>query len=143
MYSVQTKTCTKCSIVKQWEAFSKQGNGKHGLRSHCKACCSAAGKQRYLEFRDSYKIKGRANHLQKTFGLTLTDFTSLLTKQKGTCAICNSNTPGGRGTWHVDHCHESGTIRGLLCMNCNQGLGRFHDNTTFLQNAINYLQLNQ
>jgi hypothetical protein len=86
-------------------------------------------------------------------GLTEEQYAELLKAQGGKCAICGTRDPGGQGArrshgWHVDHdhaCCPTGTlpcgkcIRGLLCHNCNIGLGHFHDDRDFLQSAIDYL----
>ena len=60
--------------------------------------------------------------------------------QGGRCALCNTNRPGGRGTWSVDHDHKNGEIRGLLCLRCNIGLGYFEDSPKIIQAASNYLR---
>lgn len=75
----------------------------------------------------------RDQYLRRVFGITLKEVEALLASQGGACAICKSLTPGGRGTWHVDHLHVEGYdslppekkrthIRGLLCHACNTGL---------------------
>jgi hypothetical protein len=51
-----------------------------------------------------------------------------------------TSTPQGRGTFHVDHCHETGKIRGLLCHSCNTGIGKLGDNLEGLQKAVSYLE---
>jgi hypothetical protein len=80
----------------------------------------------------------RADHLKRTYGLTSEDFNSLLTQQNNRCAVCNTDTPTQRG-WHVDHCHTTGDIRGILCGPCNTGMGSFKDDPSILKNAITYL----
>jgi hypothetical protein len=60
--------------------------------------------------------------------------------QGGKCLICKTSDPGGHGgKLHVDHSHETGKVRGLLCTNCNRGLGFFQDQIENLTAAINYL----
>lgn len=56
----------------------------------------------------------------------------------GKCEICETKNPGS-STFHTDHDHKSGIVRGLLCANCNKGLGHFKDDITILNNAIEYL----
>lgn len=63
----------------------------------------------------------------------------LQTEQNGLCAICNSTLTDGNPS-HLDHCHDTGTIRGLLCRHCNWGLGDFKDNIEYLESAIAYLK---
>lgn len=87
-------------------------------------------KQKNLEQMAWYSLK-------RKYGLTQKEYTEMLDKQKGVCAIC-----GGVCTRRlaVDHDHETGKVRGLLCNNCNRGLGHFQDNVGFLDAAIRYLK---
>lgn len=64
----------------------------------------------------------------------------LLTSHSGRCALCNADRPGGKGDWHVDHNHETGIIRGILCAACNKALGMFKDNPAVLRRAAEYLE---
>lgn len=66
-------------------------------------------------------------HLWHTYKLTLEQYDSLLEAQDGACAMCDTSDPLGQGNFHVDHCHETGAIRGLLCHACNTGLGLLGD----------------
>ena len=76
----------------------------------------------------------RANKLKVRYGLTPEEYEKLSTKQLKKCAIC-----GAGKKLDVDHCHKTKRIRGLLCGNCNRGLGLFKDDPNILQNAIKYL----
>jgi hypothetical protein len=76
---------------------------------------------------------------QRKYGVSQEQFAAMLISQGGACAICGATEAGGRGTFHVDHCHSLGTVRGLLCHNCNVGLGHFRDDTALLLRASNYL----
>ena len=82
--------------------------------------------------------------LQKTYGITLEWYRKILTEQNGVCAICKKlETTQIRGktiAMSVDHCHTSGKARGLLCTQCNRGLGLFKDDPEILQSAISYLR---
>lgn len=86
-------------------------------------------------------MKQRAYDLQRRYGITPEDYERMLKEQHGHCAICHepADTPT---ELNVDHCHETGVVRGLLCSNCNTGLGKFKDFTPFLTQAINYLERN-
>lgn len=85
-------------------------------------------------------LKVRTRHWRlKEFGLTETDFDLMLANQLWACAICC--TPfAEKDRPHLDHCHASGKVRGLLCGHCNRGLGLFRDSTQALGRAITYLQ---
>lgn len=83
-----------------------------------------------------YKI--RRNSLLKTkFGITLDQYNEMLVEQNGVCAICGKIDKFQ--ALSVDHSHQSGKVRGLLCSSCNNGLGRFKDSHEILQKAIEYL----
>ena len=64
----------------------------------------------------------------------------MLEIQGDACAICGTKDTGNRKAFHVDHCHDTGKIRGLLCGNCNSGIGNLRDDINLLQRAIEYLQ---
>lgn len=81
--------------------------------------------------------KRKNNKLKHKYGIDILRFEEMVAEQDNCCAICNeefTKTP------HVDHCHESGEVRGLLCMYCNTGLGKFRDDPERLSNAITYLE---
>ena len=76
----------------------------------------------------------RANKLKTRYGLTPAEYDELAEKQMKKCAIC-----GSEEKLHVDHCHQTKKVRGLLCGNCNRGLGIFKDDIERFKKAINYL----
>lgn len=82
----------------------------------------------------------RAYHYTRKFGMTAEDFDRMLAEQDGRCAICGTDTPGGRGEFCIDHCHVSGEVRGILCSRCNTGLGQFQDDPARLLAAVKYLE---
>lgn len=79
----------------------------------------------------------KALHL-KIYGMTLEDFNTLLEKQDSSCAICSTKDFGKKGP-HVDHNHETGKVRGLLCRGCNLALGMIKDNAQTAESAAKYL----
>jgi predicted nucleic acid-binding Zn ribbon protein len=76
----------------------------------------------------------------KKYGITPEQYDAMLDRQDHRCAVCRTDTPNGKG-WHVDHDHASGKVRGILCGNCNNGIGNFHDDPATLRAAIDYLTL--
>jgi len=79
------------------------------------------------------------NGLRRDHGITFEDYKKLEDSQNGVCAICGGKQIERYEFFSVDHCHETGKIRGLLCSKCNIGLGHFEDSVEKLQSAINYL----
>ena len=83
----------------------------------------------------------RENNLKKNYGMTQADYDKLLESQNGGCAICGSKESGVPRIKQlfVDHCHETDQVRGLLCHQCNAGLGNYSDDISKLESAIRYL----
>lgn len=81
----------------------------------------------------------KAQRIEKTYGISLESFEQMLEDQEGCCFICRKPFEQESDA-HLDHCHVSGSVRGLLCSNCNNGLGRFLDNPEFLRRAADYLE---
>lgn len=87
------------------------------------------------------KIANKKHQLRRKYGLTTDQFTKLLESQKHKCALCFRvfGTERYADTPHVDHCHDSKRVRGLLCHLCNRGLGLFKDDAAILRRAVRYL----
>lgn len=83
-----------------------------------------------------YKMVRKAN-LSK-YGITIEEYERIFEQQDGKCKICD-NVANGKGRLHVDHCHDTGKVRGLLCSSCNIGLGLFKHNADLLNEAIGYV----
>ena len=151
MSDYTTKRCTKCNI--EYPATLEYFYTNRGrLGTKCKHCFSeyakkynsitAADRQEYKrKYRqtDKSKISYRNSYLKRTFGITLDEYNVLFYQQNGKCAICKNES---KRTLCVDHNHETGEIRGLLCEGCNRGIGFLKESTEILQNAIKYLNEN-
>ena len=103
-----------------------------------------ANKERILAQTKAYRLahvdQNRNARLQRQYALTLVEFDRLLAEQNGQCAICGTDKPGRYGRFCVDHDHRSGKVRGLLCHNCNHGVGKFKDSAARLNSAAAYLR---
>lgn len=87
--------------------------------------------------------KRKNQRLQSMHGIAIEDFEEMLAIQGGMCAICGHSDMSDRKFFPVvDHCHKTGRIRGLLCANCNHGLGKFKDDSGRLWSAVSYLHRN-
>lgn len=80
------------------------------------------------------------NYLIRNYNITLEQYNELLRKQNGTCAICKAEKCSTKKDFAVDHCHDTGKIRGLLCKDCNIGIGMFKDSIEFIKAAKEYLE---
>lgn len=85
-------------------------------------------------------VKGRQYHLMNKYGMTQDDYDAILVAQDGACAICGTSEPGGGNAYfHIDHDHETGAIRGLLCKSCNLGIGHARESVDILMAMAAYL----
>lgn len=82
----------------------------------------------------------RRSNLKKKFGITVEQYDQMMRAQLNRCAICRIHQSQEKRRFAVDHDHSSGKIRGLLCINCNRGLGAFKDSDEMLAEAIEYLR---
>jgi hypothetical protein len=130
------KRCTVCGEVKPLEQFHKRWEARDGRRTDCARCNT----NNRLAAQRADKGKYRDSQLRTKYGITLADYEAMRIAQNGCCAICKTEAPGGPGDWHLDHCHASKVIRGLLCSTCNVGLGMFKDNPLLLAAAANYIE---
>lgn len=121
---MKTKICTRCKEEKPLSSFVKQKKSKDGLRYWCTACESK-------QFRGWW--------LLSRYGITVEDYNEMFEAQQGCCEICGRHQSEVNRTFDVDHNHETGKVRGLLCFDCNRGLGCVKENTTILAKAIEYL----
>lgn len=134
--SVGHKVCTKCNVPKPLDAFRKMSaNRADGHSTWCKQCAGSNDHTRYEHNKD----KVRDYDYQRTYGITLAEYDAMLARQGGRCSICQTTNPGGRGRFHVDHSHCTNVVRGLLCSDCNLGLGKFRDSVALLAAAGRYL----
>lgn len=113
-----SKKCSACGFVKNLEEFypARAKNSGSGRQSFCIACT-------------------KARQMLRFYGLTESDYAALLDAQNGLCAICQD--PLGEKP-QIDHCHETGFVRGILCKGCNNGIGRI-ERHGFLDRAVAYL----
>jgi hypothetical protein len=94
-----------------------------------------------LAYREKNREKIRGENLKRRYGISSVDFDAMLLRQDGKCAICGTSSPGGRNnSFHVDHDHTTGIVRGLLCHHCNTAIGKFNDDPVILAKAILYLK---
>ena len=136
------RRCSACKVRKSSDSFPPNAGERDGLSFYCRACVNrkAAEQRAKPKTREYRRVYMRVLAL-KRYGLTLDDFDALVSSQDGKCAICEEELVFGvTGGGAVDHDHETGKVRGLLCRLCNVGVGHFRENTRLLAKAITYLQ---
>jgi hypothetical protein len=163
------KQCKRCSEPKLESEFNK-GSGVDGLQNLCREHSRAANRAWVKANPDKNRAKGKRfreanpidyrhaqtkSRLKRVYGLSPEQYLALVEKQHGKCAICPkplisllSNDRDFTGqpddnVARVDHCHETGRVRGLLCFGCNVGLGKFKDDIQLLLKAVRYLDANR
>lgn len=147
------RTCSKCGETNPAtsEFFPQKGKG---LRRRCRLCHAEyyrnyvkdnhekvkATRKKYRLANPERTKRWRRNNCLKQYGLTQETFDDMLKAQGGVCAICGSADPRKKGcSFAVDHDHNTGAVRGLLCAHCNRGLGLFGESQSTLEKAAMYL----
>lgn len=137
------KKCPRCGKLLENSEFYVQKSGRHKgkLTSWCKKCCSKQSAERYKNniekcreehrnWANKNKDKVAFTKAKNAYGITKEEYDSLIRK----CQIC-----GSEKNLVIDHSHQSGRIRGMLCNSCNKGLGFFRDNPALLERASDYV----
>lgn len=140
MLNLDEKKCPKCGIAKEKKEFGKDSTTASGVSSWCKSCKKVWRSQYRKDNPGSLKKIDFNNDLKKHYGITSEQYWKLFEAQKGNCACCGQSHELFKRRLHVDHDHETGVIRGLLCTECNPGLGYFQDSVERLEAAVTYLK---
>ncbi|MFJ3881948.1 endonuclease VII domain-containing protein [Streptomyces sp. NPDC090077] len=114
------KLCRQCGEIKPHSEWHKNATASDGLSTRCKACRA---------------IQGRAGHLKRSYGMTEAERDEMIAAQGGVCLIC-LKAPAV----HVDHCHTTGKVRGVLCFNCNTAIGKLGDDPDAARRVVSYLE---
>jgi len=145
-----TKQCSTCDVVKYLSAFYLRADtSKH--RAQCNECFNKVRRSIYhnnvehyrrkrREYAATDREKGQAKdrYLKRTYGLTLSEYKEQCATQDNRCEICDIQC-----SLVVDHDHDTGEVRGLLCNNCNTGIGLLKDEPEVLKKAIEYIRRGQ
>ncbi len=137
-----TKVCTVCGEDKKLEEFYNRKASEDGKSYRCKKCDNEARLKYKEKNYESHLLSQRRRNYKCKYGITIEDYDNMLKEQGGCCAICGSSDSKchGRMNFAVDHCHETGKVRGLLCNDCNRALGLFQDSSEILDKAVKYLE---
>lgn len=144
MFSKMKKKCNKCGGLKNSSELKRNRHGNPG--SVCKKCHAEGAKIRNRK-NPRYPLVKRMRHLSK-YGISEEEYDTMLKKQGGVCALCRIATGADSRTYSmrknrrlcVDHDHQTGKIRGLLCSKCNFLLGLCSESLVLFQRAVCYLR---
>ncbi len=130
------KVCNICGKNKRVSSYDKSLNTKSGIRGECKEC----KKRNDTKSRLVTKDRQRQYNLKKIHGLSTEQHRDMWDNQEGLCAICKVQLSSlSNKAIHIDHCHVTQKVRGILCCSCNWGLGHFRDSVLYLDSAKRYL----
>ena len=133
---IETKLCRMCNRCLPAGEFWRAVGRRDGLQKYCKRCLGAYNHAHKKA--DPKRVW--AQGLRHRYGLTQEAFDALLAAQGNRCGVCGGPPVGPGKTYHVDHDHQSGRVRGLLCQYCNVALGAARDNVDHLRALIRYLE---
>jgi hypothetical protein len=143
------KECSKCEKYKELEEFNKRSSTKDGYRPECKEC-QASNNKTYrsnntrvrIPTSGSSQYRARVAQIRRDFNLSEEQIVCMMDEQSGCCGICGDSLvyPESIKTYCIDHCHSTGGVRGLLCSNCNAGIGLLGDTLDSVKKAVKYLE---
>lgn len=137
------KTCTRCRQALPVTMFSETPRYKDRLRSQCKPCrrdLEAARRARPGYQRTNTKLVDRARRIAQSYGVSINEYARLAAAQANCCALCERGSEWKYGVLVIDHCHETGRVRGLLCNSCNTALGKLGDTEKAIAKALAYVK---
>lgn len=132
--AITEKHCARCKTTKPVNEFYKNVQRKDGLSTYCRPC----HRDTNVTMRDPLK---RRHYLLSAYGLSLDEYEAMLKQQNGLCAICKLPDPESKyDRLCVDHDHETGRVRALLCNHCNRAIGLMKDCPDRLSLAAEYIR---
>jgi hypothetical protein len=134
---IEFKTCNICNTDKSIDSFVKRSNRESGIQPYCKSCHNRNSREKYSStYMREYDLKSK-------YGIGHSEFLKILESQDNKCAICKRDSEiclsGRKKRLCVDHSHDTGKVRGILCDKCNRGIGLLNDDPNVLISAYNYL----
>lgn len=134
---VGRKRCKQCREWKPESDYTANTTGlKDGLSLRCRECQAT--------LRERQPMRVRASALMRAYGITVADYDRMWAEQQGLCAICQRPERlvryGKPLELSVDHCHDTGKVRGLLCHDCNTAIGKLGDDPDRINAAAEYVR---
>jgi len=138
---LKERKCRTCglqkNLIEDYYLSRKDSTLASSYAYECKACTI----KRTCEYNLKHRPHRKSQELERHYGITLSQFNRMLEEQHHACAICGALEPGGKWkNFHVDHNHKTGTVRGLLCSNCNSAVGLLDGSINNFERAVLYLK---
>ena len=132
-----TLPCHDCGEEKPDAEFyaNPASQRRRGRNARCHACQKV--------YRETHRARQRDWLLRQKYGITAAEYDEMYERQGGLCAICHQPEADARQSLAVDHCHDHGHVRELLCSTCNRGIGLLKHDPALLHSAISYLERNR
>lgn len=144
------KECKKCKQTKPLNEFHKSKRHSMGRKNECAECTNEYLRAHYYKDHKESRKKSRINYYKRKYGISYSEYESMCLAVGMKCEICHipGRTSaeiaevGSPNVLVLDHCHITGKIRGILCRDCNTGIGSLQDDPNLLRNAVQYLERN-
>ena len=143
------KICNNCESEKSLDEFKDNQFAKDKKNIYCISCLGKMNRDSYERnfikktASEDKLVRKRRNYIRCKYKITYKEFENMMIEQNFRCAICGIHASDHKKTLHIDHCHSSGKVRGLLCHHCNIMIGMAKENTDNLLSAIEYLTQNK
>ena len=125
--------CAKCGVPETPETFYPRYSGK--TYPYCKVCTKSRNAKWSKDNKEKRGAIEHKSYVRRTYGIS---YEAMLVEQSGGCAICG--LPDDRTRLCVDHNHETGKVRGLLCNKCNRAVGLLNDSAGIAKALAEYLE---
>lgn len=131
------KTCEVCRTEKSDEDFHRRKQSADGLQHYCKSCSAERNREWAIKHPARRRHINRRAHLRSKYGITPEAYAEMFAAQGGRCAACERTA--GRRQLAVDHDHDTGEVRALLCGSCNSALGLLQESPAIIARLGGYI----
>ena len=138
-HPTMVQKCSLCKKEKPFPDFCLSRSRKIGLSSVCRPCTKIKSEEWRKKYPERFTSVVRRRNRLKKYGLTDAAFKALLSSQGSKCAVCRDEISEGSFRCHVDHDHDTGAVRGILCNKCNAGIGMLQESADVVRAALEYL----
>lgn len=139
-FAPRTKETTRGPTGRTAKTFDEISAKVARYNSNNPEIIKASRRKHYEKNKEEVNKRSKNRRHKKEKGITLEEYNRIMSLHNGVCDICGTTEPGGlHKKFNLDHCHSTGMLRGVLCMRCNTGIGKFSDRIDLLEAAIRYL----